>query len=42
MTFSKVAKILGVNRGTVQNYVKRAESKIQNNISKEKLFLFAV
>lgn len=38
MTFSKVAKILGVNRGTVQNYVKRAESKIQNNISKDKLF----
>ncbi len=42
MTFSKAAKILGVNRGTVQNYVKRAESKIQRNISKEKLFLFAV
>lgn len=42
MTFSKAAKILGVNRGTVQNYVKRAESKIANNIRKEKLFLFAV
>lgn len=43
MTFSKVAKILGgVNRGTVQNYVKRAESKIADNISKEKLFLYAV
>lgn len=42
MTFGKAAKILGVNRGTVQNYVKRAESKIANNIRKEKLFLFAV
>jgi len=42
MTFSKAAKILGVNRGTVQNYVKRAESKIADNISKEKLFLYAV
>jgi len=42
MTFSKAAKILGVNRGTVQNYVKRAESKIANNISKENLFLYAV
>lgn len=42
MTFSKAAKILGVNRGTVQNYVKRAEIKIKNNIYKEKLFLFAV
>ncbi|UKJ43470.1 sigma factor-like helix-turn-helix DNA-binding protein [Lysinibacillus sp. ACHW1.5] len=42
MTFSKAAKILGVSRGTVQNYVKRAESKIANNIRKEKLFLFAV
>ncbi|MCS5501288.1 DUF134 domain-containing protein [Lysinibacillus sp. A4] len=42
MTFSKAAKILGVNRGTVQNYVKRAESKIADNISKEKPFLFAV
>lgn len=40
MTF--IAKILGVNRGTVQNYVKRAESKIAKNIRKEKLFLFAV
>lgn len=42
MTFSKVAKLFGVNRGTVQNYVKRAETKIANNISKEKLFSFAV
>ena len=42
MTFSKAAKILGVNRGTVQNYVKRAESKIAENVRKEKLFICSI
>lgn len=38
MTFAKVAKILGVTRGTVQNYLKRAERKIDKNIAKKKFF----
>lgn len=42
MTFAKVARIMGVNRGTVQNYVKRAETKINDNVSEVKEFLFAV
>lgn len=42
MTFAKVAKTMGVTRGTVQNYVKRAETKIDINVGKVKKFLFAV
>lgn len=34
MTFSKVAKILGVSKGTVQSYLARAERKIQQNLGK--------
>lgn len=33
ITFSKVAKMLGVTKGTIQCYVRRAEQKIQKNIS---------
>lgn len=31
MPFSKVAKVLGVSKGTVQSYLQRAERKIQLN-----------
>lgn len=34
MSFSKVAKLLGISRGTVQSYLKRAKLKINYNISK--------
>lgn len=32
MSFSKVAKILGVSKGTVQSYLIRAEQKIRMNV----------
>lgn len=45
MTFSRVAKTLGVSRSSVQSYLERAEGKIQNNLkygSQVELDLFAV
>lgn len=35
LSFGRVAKLLNVTRGTVQSYLKRAESKINQNISNE-------
>lgn len=32
MTFSQVAKVLGISRSTVQSYLERAEQKIRMNI----------
>ena len=45
MTFSRVAKTLGVSKSSVQSYLERAEGKIQNNLkfgSQVELDLFAV
>ncbi|WP_193769095.1 sigma factor-like helix-turn-helix DNA-binding protein [Metasolibacillus meyeri] len=33
MTFGKAAKVLGIGRSTIQGYLKRAEMKINHNIS---------
>ncbi len=32
MTFSRVAKTLGVSRSSIQSYLERADKKIQNNL----------
>ncbi|WP_342472170.1 sigma factor-like helix-turn-helix DNA-binding protein [Metasolibacillus sp. FSL H7-0170] len=37
MTFSKVADILEITRSSVQSYLRRAETKIKNNINGKKL-----